>query len=63
MDDANEIPLYEGGSLGSAVLALGIGLIIFLLQEEGINPVSKQILNKTYQNKTDVSFFQNIYRD
>ena len=58
IDDASAIPLYDRGSLGSAVLALGIGLIIFLPQDEGIRPVSKHTLNKTCKNKTDVSFLR-----
>ena len=50
MDEARAIPLYDRGSLGSAVLDLGIGLIILLPQEEGMHPVSKQTLNKTCKN-------------
>ena len=57
IDDASDIPLYDRGSLGSAVLVLGIVVIIFLPQDVGIFPVSKQTLNKTCKNKTDVSFF------
>ncbi len=51
------IPLYDRGSLGSTVLAFGTGHIIDLPHCLGINPVSKQTLNKICRNDTAESFF------
>ena len=53
---AKVIPLYESGSLGSAVFDFGIGFIIPLPQLDGTQPESKQTLNKICKQETETVY-------
>jgi hypothetical protein len=50
IEHVKAIPLYDKGSLPSAVDDFGIGLIIHLFQTEDTISLSKQTLNKACKN-------------
>ena len=53
------MPLYDKGSLGSAVEDLGIGMIILLPHSEGILPYLKHILNNVCKADINDVFLNN----
>jgi hypothetical protein len=58
IEHVKDIPLYDKGSLPSAVDDFGIGLIRHLFQTEDTISLSNQTLNKACKNTTVVSYFK-----